>query len=56
MNFGALLERLRKEAAEATLVRDLIPPSRRDLFDRVHQHLNRLADDVERVMKQATAS
>ena len=55
MNFAATLERLRKDAADAALVRDLVPPARRDRFDRVQRSINRLADDVERAMKQANA-
>jgi hypothetical protein len=51
-DYRASLEKLRKDAAEAALIRDLATDkAKRDLFDRLHQHLNRLADEVERVMK-----
>jgi hypothetical protein len=37
------LERLRKDAAEAELIRDLATENaKRDFFDRLHRHLNRL--------------
>ena len=48
-DYRASLEKLRKDAAEAA--RDLATDkAKRDMFDRLHQHLNRLADEVERVM------
>jgi hypothetical protein len=55
MNLAASLERLRKDAADAASVRDLVPPARRDMYDKVHRHIIRLADEVERAMKQASA-
>jgi hypothetical protein len=54
MNLAASLERLRKDAADAALVRDLVPPARRDLYDKVRQHIIGLADEVERAMKQTS--
>jgi len=50
-DYRASLEKLRKDAAEAALIRDLATDkAKREMFDRLHQHLNRLADEVERVM------
>jgi hypothetical protein len=40
---------LRRDAAEAGLIRDLATDQKkRETFDRVCQHLNSLADEVER--------
>ena len=48
----ASIEKLRKDAAEAALIRDLATDkTKREVFSRLHEHLNRLADDVERAMK-----
>ena len=48
-DYRASLEKLRREAAEAALIRDLTTDkTKRDLFDRLHQHFHRLADEVER--------
>jgi hypothetical protein len=45
------LEKLRKDAAEAAMIRDLATEkAKREIFGRLHDHLNRLADEVERVM------
>jgi hypothetical protein len=45
------LERLRKDAAECALVRDLATDkAKREMFDRVARHLDELADEVERAM------
>jgi hypothetical protein len=50
-DYQASIEKLRKDAAEAALVRDLaMDATKREMFDRLHQHLNRLADEVERAM------
>jgi hypothetical protein len=54
MNLAASLERLRKDAADAALVRDLVPPARRELYDKVRQHISKLADEVEQAMKHAS--
>jgi hypothetical protein len=49
----ASLEKLRNDAAEAALIRDLAAdPVKRETFGRMHEHLNRLADEVERVMNE----
>jgi hypothetical protein len=53
-DFVASLEKLRKDAAEAALIRDLATQSsKRDLFDQLHRHFSRLADEVEHAIKQA---
>ena len=51
-DYQTSIEKLRKDAAEAALIRDLATdPTKRDMFERLHEHLNRLADEVERAMK-----
>jgi len=51
-DYQASIEKLRKDAAEAALIRDLATNmTKREIFDRLHQHLTRLADEVERAMK-----
>jgi hypothetical protein len=50
-DYQACLEKLRKDAAEAALIRDLATDTeKREIFNRLHDHLNRLADEVERAM------
>ncbi|HEY6632364.1 MAG TPA: hypothetical protein VIZ90_12995 [Rhizobiaceae bacterium] len=45
------LEKLRRDAAECALVRDLATDkAKREIFDRLARHLNQLADEVERTM------
>jgi hypothetical protein len=52
-DYLAAMERLRKDAAEAELIRDLATENaKRDFFDRLHQHLNRLADEIEEAMNR----
>ena len=47
----AQLEKLRTEAAECALIRDLATePRKRELFTRLADHLAILADEVERAM------
>ena len=47
----AYLEKLRKDAAECALVRDLATDkAKREMFDRLARHLDQLADEVERAM------
>lgn len=49
----ASLERLRTDAAEAALVRDLATePRKRALYTTLADHLSRLADEVERAIEQ----
>jgi hypothetical protein len=51
-DYQASIEKLRKDAAEAALIRDLATNmTKREMFDRLHQHLTRLADEVEQAMK-----
>ena len=51
LNFLAALERLRNDAADAALIRDLATDkAKQDFFDRLHHHLDQLADEVERAM------
>jgi hypothetical protein len=50
-DYQAAVEKLRKDAAEAALIRDLATDSaKREVFSRLHEHLARLADEVERAM------
>jgi hypothetical protein len=45
------LEKLRKDAAECALTRDLATDkAKRELFDRLASHLATLADELERAM------
>jgi hypothetical protein len=45
------VEKLRKDAAECALVRDLATgKAKREMFDRLARHLDQLADEVERAM------
>jgi hypothetical protein len=53
-DYIASIEQLRSDAAEAALIRDLAADqTKRDMFDRLHAHLNRLADEVEHAMNQS---
>jgi hypothetical protein len=55
-DYQASIEKLRKDAAEAALIRDLaMDRAKREVFNRLCEHLNRLADEVERVMSGQTA-
>ena len=55
-DYQAHLEKLRKDAAECALIRDLATQrTKRELFDRLSRHLGRLADQVEKAMKTSTA-
>ena len=47
-DYQASLEKLRKDAAECALIRDLATDkTKREMFDRLAQHLSQLADEVE---------
>jgi hypothetical protein len=47
-DYLAQVEKLRKDAAECALIRDLATdPAKREMFDRLHSHLTVLADQVE---------
>jgi hypothetical protein len=50
----AQLEKLRRDAAECELIRNLATdPKKRELFDRLAAHLTVLASEVERVMLES---
>jgi hypothetical protein len=50
-DYLAQAEKLRKDAAECALIRDLATEkAKRELFDRLAAHLTVLADQVERAM------
>jgi hypothetical protein len=52
-DFQASVEKLLKDAAEAALIRDLATDkAKRALFDQLHDHLIRLADEVQQAMKR----
>jgi hypothetical protein len=52
-DYRAAPEKLRRDAAEAALIRDLATDTtKRDMFDRLHQHLSRLADEVEQAIAE----
>ena len=56
-DYLAHLEKLRKDAAECALVGDLATDkAKREMFDRLAQHLTQLADEVERAMTTPQAS
>lgn len=47
-DYQAQLEKLRRDAAECAVIRDLAThPAKRELFDRLSTHLGALADQVE---------
>jgi hypothetical protein len=49
----AQLEKLRKDAAECALIRDLATdPKKRELFTRLADHLSVLAAEVERAVAE----
>ncbi|MFK4507924.1 hypothetical protein LPJ38_22940 [Bradyrhizobium daqingense] len=51
----AQAEKLRAEAAECALIRDLATaPHKRELFDRLAEHLNTLAGEVEKAIANRT--
>jgi hypothetical protein len=55
-DYQASLEKLRSDAAEAALIRDLATDrAKREMFDRLAKHLDQLADDVERTMNATKA-
>ncbi|WP_440642067.1 hypothetical protein ACSHT2_13930 [Bradyrhizobium sp. PUT101] len=49
-------EKLRTDAAECALIRDLATePKKRELFSRLAEHLNTLADEVERAIEPSAS-
>jgi len=56
-DYQASLEKLRSDAADAALIRDLATEvAKRDMFDRLAKHLDQLADDIERAMNASKVS
>lgn len=56
-DYRASIEKLRKDAAEAALIRDLATSqTKREMYDKLHQHFIRLADEVEVAMKSSIPS
>jgi hypothetical protein len=52
-DYQACIEKLRKDAAEAALIRDLATDEeKREVFNRLCEHLNRLADEVEQSLRR----
>jgi hypothetical protein len=52
-DYQVQLEKLRRDAAECALIRDLATDkAKRDMFDRLASHLTVLADQVELAMMQ----
>ncbi|WP_420965446.1 hypothetical protein [Bradyrhizobium sp. B120] len=48
-DYLASLEKLRRDAAEAALIRDLATHgAKRELYDKLYKHFTCLADEVER--------
>jgi hypothetical protein len=57
LDYRRQLEKLRSDAAECRLICDLATdPAKRDLFERLAQHLTTLADQVELAMIAAAKS
>jgi hypothetical protein len=55
-DYRASIEKLRKDAAEAALIRDLATDKvKREMYDKLHRHMNALADEVERAAKSSSA-
>jgi hypothetical protein len=53
-DYQASIQKLRSDAAEAALIRDLAADqAKREIFNRLHEHLARLADEVERATRAA---
>jgi hypothetical protein len=51
-DYRASIEKLRRDAVEAALIRDLATDhAKRDLYDNLYKHFNRLADEVEQAVK-----
>jgi hypothetical protein len=55
-DYQASLEKLRRDATEAALVRDLATdPIKRAMYTRLAEHMARLADEVEQAMAQSSS-
>ena len=56
MDYQTQIEKLRKDAAECALIRDLATDSaKRELFERLASHLTVLADQVELAIRDRTS-
>ena len=56
-DYQAHLEKLRKDTAEWAPIRNLATDhAKRELFNRLSRHLDRLADEVEKAMNSLKAS
>jgi hypothetical protein len=56
-DFLASIEKLRKDAAEAALMRDLATdPIKREMFGRLNENFNRLAGEFEKAMNRAKSA
>jgi hypothetical protein len=54
-DYRASMEKLRNDAAECAVIRDLATdPAKREMYDRLHKHLNRLAGEIEIAMNTAS--
>ena len=54
-DYQASVDKLRKDATDCALIRDLAADQKKqEMYDRLAQHLNRLADEVEQAMAQTT--
>ena len=55
-DYRASIKKLRADAAEAALVRDLATEMRkREAFNLIHEHLTRFADEVEQALAASSA-
>ena len=53
-DYRASIEKLRKDAAEAALIRDLATDrTKRDMYDNLYRHFNKLADEVEQAINSS---
>jgi len=56
-DYRTAVEKLRRNAAEAGVIRDLATDNaKREMFDMLHQHFHRLADEVEQAMADRLGS
>ena len=55
-DYQASIEKLRRDAIEAAVIRDRATDhAKREIFDNLHKHFNRLADEVEQAVKANAA-
>lgn len=56
-DYHAAIEKLRRDAAEAALIRDLATDqAKREMFNRLHEHFTRLASEVEHAMASRSSA